>query len=267
MHSGKKVIRWVAVVAIVMILTGIQLYLQVVPPVTVVSSGSMQHSGNWQANVLNTGDMALVKKVNSVSGVVTYVQGRDSGMKSFGEYGNVIIYRNLAGTLIIHRAILYLNWHNGNPVVEGYHNQSWLNITKNRIVIYDVGYSHRNLLINIGNYLNQSGFITTGDYNLGSLNISYNRALNAYAAADQDGIFTFNDPPVNISQVVGKAVLGIPWLGLIKLTFEWNFGLQKQTTPVPNGAYTGLAATLFVIFALVFFPYRRVGRILLTKRK
>lgn len=267
MHLSRKVFRWIAVIAVVVVLVGIQAYLQVIPPVTVVSSGSMQHSGNWQANALNTGDMALVKKVNNVSGVVTYVQGRNTGMQSFGEYGNVIIYRTFGGTLIIHRAILYLTWHHGNPVVEGYHNQSWITVSKDRIVIYDMGYAHRNLLINIGNYQNQSGFITAGDYNLGSLNISYDKSLNAYGAADQDGIFPFNDPPVSLSKVVGKAVLGIPWIGLIKLSFEWSLGLQKQTTPVPNGAYTGLIITLAALFTLAVFPYRRVAAKLRGKGK
>ncbi len=266
MRITRKSTKWIALLAVVVAVVAVQAYLQVVPPVTVISSGSMQHSDNWQSDVLNTGDMALVKKVSSVSQVVTYVQGRNTGMKTFGEYGNVVIYKAPVGTLIIHRAILYLSWHNGQPVVGGYHNQSWLSVTNDHIIVRDMGYAHRNLLINIGDFHNVSGFITTGDYNLGTLNISYDSQLNAYAAADQDGIFQFNDPPVNVSQILGKAVLDIPWLGLIKLTVSWDLGVQQQTTPVPNGAYSYLTITLVAFFAVVLFPYTRVYN-LIRKRK
>lgn len=259
--TGKSA-KWLAVIALVIVVIAIQAYLEVIPPVTIISSGSMQHSDNWQYNILNTGDMALVKKVHSVSNVVTYVQGRETGMKTFGDYGNVIIYKTSENTLIIHRAIFYLSWNHGKPVIQGYTNQSWIEINGDQIIIHGMGYAHRNLLVNVGNYVNDSGFITTGDYNLGSLNISYDLQYNAYGAADQDGIFPFNDPPVNVSQILGKAVFDIPWLGLVKLTIQWGLGLQHQETPVPNGSYTYLSVTLIAFFTVVMFPYRRVSKLL-----
>ncbi len=257
----KRSSGWLVLIAVVAILIGMQLYLQVAPPVTVVSSGSMQHSGNWQYNVLNTGDMALIKKVSKVSDVVTYVQGRNSNYSTFGEYGNVIVYNSDSGILIIHRAILYLSWKDGLPVVGGYHNQSWMEVNSKYILIKDMGYAHRNLVIYISNYTGKSGFITTGDYNLGSLDIKYNATLNAYGAADQDNIFSFSDPPVNVSQVVGKAVLDVPWVGLLKLTVSWELGYMKPS-PVPNGSYEYLVLSLAAVFTAALFPYKRTMRLL-----
>lgn len=260
MKSKKNNLKIIILVIVVAALAGSQAYLDIFPPITVVSSESMQHSSNWQYNVLNTGDTALIKKVNNVSDVTTYVQGRNTGFKTFGEYGNVIIYKSSVGTLIIHRAIFYLTWHNGVPVVEGYNNQSWIKIYGDQIVIYGMGYAHRNLLVNVAGYKGVSGFITTGDYNLGTLNISYSTQYNAYGAADQDGIFGFSDPPVNISKVVAKPVVDIPWVGLIKLTLEWQLGAQKQSNPVPHGSYEYLAVTIVVFLALVFFPYGKLRK-------
>lgn len=265
MRFSRKTARWITVIAVVLAVVSIQAYLQVVPPVTIVSSGSMQHSDKWQPNVLNTGDMALVKKVTNVSGVITYVQGRNTGFSSFGEYGNVIIYRAITGTLIIHRAILYLSWSDGKPVVEGYHNQSWLAVTGNYILIKDMGYAHRSLYISISDYRNDSGFITAGDYNLGSLNLSYQGQYKAYAAADQDGIFNFYDPPVKLTQILGKAVLDIPWIGLVKLTFSWGLGFQKPY-PVPLGSYDYLVLSLGAIFTGLLFPYRRTMNFLRNRK-
>lgn len=254
---SRKHLKWFAILFIVLALVGIESYLQTVPPVTIVSSGSMQHSDNWQPGILNTGDISLVKKTANVSDIITYVQGRISGFSSFGEYGNVIIYKAPNGLLIIHRAILFLTWHNGNPVIRGITSEPWINITHNSITINDVGYAHRNLLIEVSKYRNVSGFITTGDYNLGTLGAGQIGNQNLYAAADQDGVLGFNDPPVNISQVFGKAVLDIPWFGLIKLSLIWSLGYE-QPSPVPHGAYEGLIITLAVILTLVFLPYRRI---------
>src|SRR5207244_6109070 len=44
--------------------------------------------------------------------VITYIEGRANGYSTYGDYGDVIIFRR-AGTAtpIIHRAIMYVNLH------------------------------------------------------------------------------------------------------------------------------------------------------------
>ncbi len=254
----KERVRNVTVVIFVAAILIFQVYSGVFPPVTIVTSESMQHSASWKPLVLNTGDIAIIKKVSGIGGIETYVLGRSSGFQSFGDYGNVIVYRAPDGISIIHRAMFYLQWVDGNPVVLGYDNQSWLVVTHSYVIIKNVGYSHRNLLVYIEQYRNESGFVTCGDYNLANLNVSYNESVEAYAAADQDGIFGFQDPPVKISNIVGKVIGEIPWFGLIKLTILWKLGLQKQENQVPHGAYMYLITTISAGITVIFFPYRRL---------
>ncbi len=248
----------IAVIIIVVAFVGVTIYSGMFPPASVVESESMQHSSTWQFGVINTGDVVIVKKINDpVKNVVTYVQGRQTNFSTYGEYGNVILYNAPGNLVVIHRAMFYLSWSNGNPVVAHANNQSWITVTHTYVLLKDVGYSHRNLVVFISSFTNESGFITVGDHNLATASaFYYNSSLNAYVAADENvGIMNH---PVTSSDIVGEAQGQLPWFGLIKLNIMRMQGTWNYANEVPNHSYEYLTITIIAIIALVMFPYSKV---------
>lgn len=252
-----KTRRLVALVIIVVLLLSpvvLMLYSGAWPPVYTVESESMEHSSNWTYGNINVGDVVFVKNVNNnVGNVVTYVQGKGTGYSTYGEFGNVILYKAPTNEIIIHRAMFYLSWQDGNPVVAGYTNQSWIKVTSSYVVIDNASYTHRNLIVYLNNLVNKTGFITVGDYNLAHSQL-YNKSENAYAAADQN-VFGYN--PASTSGIIGVAFGQIPWFGLIKLNLMRVTGQWTQYDQVPNFAYTYLFVAVLSIVILILFPYER----------
>ncbi len=252
-------VEYLIAIAIIVIIVGITIYSGEFPPVSVVESESMQHSSSWMPGVINTGDIVIIKKApDPIKDIVTYVQGRSDGFSTYGEYGNVILYNDPFIGTVIHRAIFYLYWNGSQPEIMGYHGQSWITITKSYVLIKDVGYAHKNLLVLIGSFKGKDGYITVGDHNLGSMSKNspyYNASLNAYIAADQNtGIAPAPVPPSN---VVGISEGQIPWFGLIKLTILRLEGKWPYNNEVPSGSYLYLFLSLTGIVVLIFFPYRK----------
>ncbi|PYB68843.1 S26 family signal peptidase [Thermoplasma sp. Kam2015] len=244
------------IIGVVIFLTSVTIYSGIWPPVDTIASESMTHSDYWTYGTMNVGDIVFVKRVSSVPGpVITYVVGRQTGFSTYGEYGNVILYKNPEGQTIIHRAMFYLSWADGMPVVQGFHNQSWMKVTKMYILIYDVGFSHRNLVVYLRGMVNESGFITVGDFNLAYRGI-YNSSLNAYEAADQNVGIT--NAPVNSSNIIGMAFWDIPWFGLIKLNILKAYGQWPYSNEVAKNSYDYLFASIIIIAALIFLPYSKI---------
>ncbi len=253
---------WViAVLIIILILISITLYSGVFPPASVVESYSMEHSNKWQYGIIDEGTIVFVKKATRINEIKTYVNGKESNYKSYGEFGNVILYHDYNnGKIIIHRAMFYLYWNNSIPEILGYHNQSYITVNKNFILMKDVGYAHRNLIVNISGFKNDSGFITVGDHNLACLpdySPYYNKTYNAYYASDQ---FLFHLKPVKLSDIVGIAYGYIPWYGLIKLNIMRAEGKWpvEYADHVPEYSYAGLFISLAAILTLLLFPYKKL---------
>ncbi len=222
------------------------------PPLVVVESGSMQHSDDTSyIGVIDTGDIVLAKQ-SSFSDITTYAKGRGTGYSTYGDYGDVIIYRRYGqdSTPIIHRAILYLKWNKVNHsfdapdlkyleegkdyVVNG--GDGWHNIT-GTITIFDYGYAHRNLAINIASLISRpnarhDGYITGGDHN-----IARNFGI------DQPRICA---EPVRYEWVVGKAEGELPWFGIIKLLFSGTLDAH----PAPANSWIMLFVSIVVIIVL-----------------
>ncbi len=81
-------------------------------PMRAIESGSMYPH-------MKVGDIVFIKDISRTS-VVTLEEGATSGYKTFGDYGNVILYRkygSTAGTPIIHRAMYHVGA--GEPMWEG----------------------------------------------------------------------------------------------------------------------------------------------------
>lgn len=197
------------------------------PPLVVVESKSMQHSDTESSiGVMDTGDLAMVKKVSDVESIKSYVAGIQEGYRTYGDYGDVVIYwrgGDQSKTPIIHRAVIYLVA-NGNgsysaPELKGLtrgtdydfdlESNSWSYITED-LRLHGYGYRGMELLLPVGDMLAfmhsrgvaaHDGFVTKGDGN---------------QAVDQL-MFTDSKEPVPFEWVHGVATGEIPWFGIIKL--------------------------------------------------
>ena len=67
-------------------------YTQNWPPMVVVESESMMHAEDSEVGVIDTGDLVLVKKTSGRGDITTYIEGKKRDYKTYGEYGDVIIY-------------------------------------------------------------------------------------------------------------------------------------------------------------------------------
>ncbi len=214
----------ISVIIVAVIFLGLYAYSGVWPPIVVVESGSMQHGSESHIGTIDTGDIVIVKKVYSPDDIKTYIEGRMTGYKTYGDYGDVIIY-NYHGHSIIHRAIAYLEWSGSRWIVRGVnmsHLPNWLyiNYTKGQeqITIYNVSNGPQNMIIiHIDTrHLNPEivgyeGFITMGDHNREEF------GPTAYDQNGADGFLPICPVLVSYKMIVGVARGEIPWFGAIKL--------------------------------------------------
>ena len=261
-------LRDVAIAAglIGVLLLALFLYTSNWPPMVVIESDSMQHGNDSELGIIDTGDLVLVKKVHGRGDVVTYVEGRARGYRTYGDYGDVIIYRKNGGdeTPVIHRPVLFLVVNNSTnasfdipglgkleygkewevkPEPPG--DEKWRNLGKGRtIYIKDYGYKKVELPIVMDNVMNSlkngdihDGFITVGDHNA---------ARGPERSVDQGLLPSGNRSvePVKTEWIVGKARGELPWFGLVKLKVSGNHN------PFPTTSVYMIFVTLAVVIAL-----------------
>ncbi|ADD07814.1 S26 family signal peptidase [Candidatus Aciduliprofundum boonei] len=233
----------ISIIIVLVIFLSLYAYAQTWPPIVVIESGSMQHGDLSHIGTIDTGDIVIVKKVYSADDVVSYVEGRMKGYETYGDYGDVIIYK-CHGELIIHRAIVYLHWNGKEWKIRGFENgnyPSWLHVTKDYITIDNVGYEHKKIIINLQklnpNVVGKEGFITMGDHNLARFGPS---------AYDQStsGFIPICPYLVNYNMIVGVARGEIPWFGAIKLYLT-----HTNTEEIPSNTNVNLAISLIVLVA------------------
>ncbi|HJJ99240.1 MAG TPA: signal peptidase I [Methanocorpusculum sp.] len=148
-------------------------------------------SGTWPAIVavesesmvpnMNVGDLIFVVEKNRFGPVMTASEARETGVKSFNGFGDVIIYQpngNAKVTPIIHRAIREIN----------------ASVAKTRGFASDAAYS---------------GYITKGDNNL---DVDQGNTFQGYTFS---GIGVIQ--PVKEEWIVGKALFAIPLVGYLPL--------------------------------------------------
>jgi signal peptidase I len=262
--------------AIVAIVLGIlYAYAGVWPPLVVVESESMQHSGSESSlGVIDTGDMVFQQQAPTRESIITYVEGRASGYAAYGDFGDVIIFRQPRSAVpIIHRAILYATFevytvnfteHTAADVPDllNLPPSEWsatnrdgattepYNLTS--LTIRDMGLKRdTDLTITFDRFAkeNRSGFITMGDNNL---------RVQCVAQPNCDAGYDYPFVP-RVQDVQGRARGEIPWLGLLKLTLQptsdgccprgWG-----STGPdgAPKNSWDSLTVTLIFLFALPF---------------
>lgn len=209
------------------------LYSGIWPPIVVVESGSMQHGDNSDIGMIDTGDIVLINSISDRSEIKTYIDGKAEDYKTYGDYGNVIIYERNYGAPIIHRAMIYLEW-NGHWVASSLSNlndEDWSSQTNDYnnlgswLVLDNVGYKDITLNISLNSIIHEDGYITMGDHNSP----------------------VWDNEIISFSRVVGKAEGELPWFGLIKLYIT-------GTVPddVPSNSINSLIASVISIVVVVF---------------
>ncbi len=238
------------------LLLGLYLFSGVWPPMVVIESSSMMHESDSQIGVIDTGDLTLVQKVDERSDSVTYVEATcrtnpNYGIKEYGDYGNVIVYRKngKAETPVIHRAIAWIEYNasasdpsrrlfRGDlPDIRVYNvSEYYVNVTSYRSENY---LRRERMVIQISaifaatttSPVPHSGFVTKGDHN-----IPY---VDQWVLYLQGGVRV---EPVKMEWIVGKAQGELPWFGLFKL---WITGHDSKA--FPQSSVQSLIGTVIVL--------------------
>ena len=186
------------------------------PPMVVIESGSMEHDNNplyeepgyTHIGTIDTGDLVIVKKAEKED-IVTYLQGKKTGYKKYGDYGDVIVYYKngirekdgLPVTPVIHRAMAWVE------VVDKENKEYYIpeidQTFYNKIELAEIGLGGGAHIKDLEN----SGYITKGD-------------SNGNPHPDQLTHYDINGnvvQPVDPDWVIGMARGELPWFGLIKL--------------------------------------------------
>ncbi|HID25519.1 MAG TPA: S26 family signal peptidase, partial [Thermoplasmata archaeon] len=186
------------------------------PPLVVIESGSMMHENEpfGRLGTIDPGDIVLAKAVHQRGDVITHggkfggakFVGAE-GYKTYGDYGDVIIYKPMGRTdvlPIIHRAMCWIEYdeNNGTYTVQEYGIRNASSVTIPELDLY--GYQPH-----------LSGFITKGDNN---------------ELPDQHPMAKICEQPVKLEWVIGKAQGELPWFGSLKLLFTGNAGDVNQDT-------------------------------------
>jgi signal peptidase len=257
----------VAAIIVALFLGGMYAYAGVWPPLVVVESSSMQHGDlTSYIGVIDTGDMVFQQAAPGRSSVITYLEGRASGYMTYGDYGDVIIFRRAgSATPVIHRAIMYITLHPNNgtadvqniadlPTTE-WDARNLAGPTRNTAYLRTLRVQHMGFNRNINLTFNfatispgadRSGYVTMGDNNL------FAACGSLYRDDCGSGYDTFSI--ARVQDVQGRARGEIPWLGLLKLT------LQPTDTccsvwgdpEAPKNSWDSLVVTLIFLLALPF---------------
>ena len=244
----------VAMIAVIVIISGLFVYSGMNRPLTVVESYSMQHSDDTSyLGIIDTGDMAVMISPDKKS-VTTYVEGHENGYSRFGSYGDVIIYYRTTGNPVIHRAIIWLDYEDGRwsaPSLEDYPEDlweneggTWDNLT-GTLTLKALPYKDSTMDISIDldrlalDEDCRSGYLTKGDRNE---YFDQNSSIHAM--------------PVEKSELKAIAGLEIPWLGCIKLLIK-----DKNTWMIPDNSKTCLwilfmDIIVFIVMVSLIFEYR-----------
>ncbi len=176
-------------------------------PMVAIESGSMEHPNPpfGRLGTIDAGDMVLVQKVYSKKDLAPHGgpyagSEANNGWKSYGDFGDVIIYKPYGSddrSQIIHRAMCWVevsaNGSNFTYAIEEYGI-----IEEKSITIPELG------LENYYPKWNHSGYLTKGDNNMIIDQLSSNICSE----------------PIKVGWITGKARSEIPWLGTINLFFE-----------------------------------------------
>jgi signal peptidase I len=242
----------IALMIIIVLLVGLFAYTNNWPPMYVVESSSMQHGTNDAVGLINTGDLVLAQQVPT-SSIVPYVVGAQTGYRTYGEFGDVLLYHpdGVVGPApIVHRAIVYLE-HNLNgtfnvPQLGGLpcgHAQDRVYYVstpsgcgttglRGNLTLFGVGWQSVSVNVTFADLGGHSGFLTMGDNNI--------NPGTRTGDQDQPGLSSLVEP----AWVVGVARGMVPWVGAVKLL------LSGDATQVPPQSWQFLGLSIVALFLL-----------------
>jgi signal peptidase len=250
----------VAIVVVAIVLLSLWAYGGRWPPMVVVESESMQHSHDESSvGVIDTGDLTLVRTLDKAGPIVTWVEGRSTGHRTYDDYGDVIVYHKnglTQTTPIIHRALVRIEWNATNqgfdvPTLDLYDIHTVFIITD--LTSYHNGEREEiDLRIDVSVIMNNfnanpnvdphGGIITKGDHNRDVDQFSLPAYTGPGAPPERTSRLV---EPVRDDWVVGVARGEIPWFGLIKL---WAKGQQNANpAPVNSGRNLILSVVLLLV--------------------
>ncbi len=247
-------------------------YSGVWPPLAAIDSGSMQHSSNKSSlGVLDAGDIVLIRKVDSLSQINTYIDGLTNGSNSYKSFGDVVIYQEKEMTEpIIHRAICYLEYNTSGggfdiPSLSKLPHALWSTTgghscwnQKGTLTLFEVGYSSVTVEINLSQILLKmldkphGGLITMGDANWVSTSEG---KIGQY---DQ-GWLPEVDTPIALESIIGVAKGELPWVGGLKVVIS-----EGNLHSIPINSQVGMVSVFTLILAFPFIP--EVGTLLKKRR-
>ncbi len=187
----RDVLSSVAIVAVVgLLLFGIS---GIWPPLVAVESGSMEPH-------MERGDLIFITEEGRFAGdgavqgtgVVTYEQGKESGYRKFGKAGDVVVFKPGGSdrkTPVIHRARFWVE-----------EDENWIQTKASEEIVGDTSCDEVRTCP-----APHAGFVTKGDNNAG-----YDQLRGSGARTTV----------VKPEWVTGKAMVRIPWLGHVRLTFD-----------------------------------------------
>lgn len=209
-------------------------------PMVAIESGSMEHPENapfGRLGTIDAGDMVLVQKVNSYNDIITHggeLGGAqaENGWQSYGDYGDVIIYKPLGREdvpQIIHRAMCWVEVNKENGTTT-YTIAEYGIFNEETIHIPELGLNNKKP----NPEWTHSGILTKGDNN----NVI-------------DQISSICPQPLKLEWITGKARMEIPWLGTINLFFD-DILYGKNT--VKNVHEDCIICLIIVIAILISIP-------------
>ena len=223
------------------------------PPVVLIESGSMEHSDDTstlRTGTIDTGDLVLVKKVEERDDIITFLEGRKEGHKTYGDFGDVIVYHKNGlegGTPVIHRAMAWVEvtqvLGETRYIVEDYPHEFSVSTGIN---IPDIGAEEVGKTGSKYGELKWSGYLTKGD-------------SDGNAAVDQKpALFDIQRQPVQPVQVdfiIGKARGEIPWMGMLKLCLTGQDGCESAPSSQKTMMMTVIGVIVGLLILLAVIPY------------
>ena len=226
----------------------------------------MQHSNQTSfIGVADTGDIVLVQAVPGPPEVVTYVEGRARGEGTYGDFGDVIIFRRpTQAKAVIHRPLVRLLW---NETARGFDIPSLLALERgvdwdssrptpyglkagDSVSLYNATFQGVTVRIFMDRFIREiiatrcvpenPCYVTMGDYNA--------PVLDHFL--------------IRHSWILGRARGEIPWIGLLKLVLDRTYGWGDSRVPSNSWALLALTLTLLIggSVGLEFVHSVRAGR-------
>ncbi len=229
-------------------------------PMVAIESGSMMHLDEpfGRIGTIDAGDMVLLVDVDSKADIVTRGSSLGGemakgagGYQSYGDYGDVIIYRKYGRTnddQIIHRAICWVEVNVENDMKT---------YTVEEFGLYDVDEIDIPS-IGLTDYRpDHEGYITKGD------NPRTNNRCDQAGGICKD--------PIKVSWVTGKARGELPWVGTVNLLFNdlisgafWNPMVQPTVYNVPQDCVISLVILIIILvsipISLDFYEYYQIKK-------